>query len=121
MTADSILTACLQVRLQLQLGEVDGADRRLEILESRIRFVDSRLTRRFFMAGFKAVEGGRDGARRSHGSAAARRSRTAKGKKVRAAWAAERANGKTKTEADEVVALKFKISTKTVRNFRAEK
>jgi hypothetical protein len=94
-------------------SDIVEADQELQRLDTAIHCVDSLLTYPYFDAGFKTVEGGRLAALRRHGTAA---EQAAKGQKICAAFDRSRANGKSKTQAQKMVAKKFGISTRTVRN-----
>jgi hypothetical protein len=118
MTQGYILWAIDRIRFLLRLGKVDEADRRAEQLHNEIQFVDGLLRRRYFAAGAAAIEGGRAGAERTHGSAAVR---ATKRQKVVDDHNAYRAKGLPVGEADEAAAKDNRIRPRTVRAYRSPK
>jgi hypothetical protein len=109
MKPRNILSATARIRTLLGLDLVE-ADQELRRLVGAIHYVDSLLTRPYFDAGFKTMEGGRRAALRRHGTAA---EQAVKGQKICDAFDRNRANGKSIGQAQKAVAKAFGITPRT--------
>jgi hypothetical protein len=123
MGRDRIKAEVAHIRAILQHSriveaQIVEADRELERLKGNIHAVEERLRRRFFIAGIKVSSGGNKSAANKWGSPEVR-SKT--DDEMRKMFDAKLAAGLPIGKAEDAVAKRFRVSTKTVRRRRPKK
>jgi hypothetical protein len=118
MKPTSILSAVESVRDLLKAGDIVEADQELERLQTNLQFVEAHLQHPRFMAGVKTSRGGIKGADVKWGSVADRQRVR---QDMRASFEEKLRQGASTTEAEQMVARAYSVSTRTVRKARTGK